>query len=120
MCISIKPNKYIYLLLYSLNDINTDLKNQVTQDKQQLIQINNQAKFYEKKYNDAIISFKKALEVKDFILSKKYEFKGVKLYPLDTAIVYNIAISAMQDKDEEEAVNNFKICYPNTSSGQQR
>ena len=40
------------LIIDSLNDINTDLKNQVTQDKQQLIQINNQAKFYEKKYND--------------------------------------------------------------------
>ena len=65
--------------------------------------------FGSKKYKEAIISFKKAIDVKDYILSKKYEYAGVKLYPLDTAIVFNIGVCALQDKNEEEAVNYFKI-----------
>ncbi len=65
--------------------------------------------FGAKKYKDAINSFKKAIDVKDYILIKKYEYPGVKLYALDTSIVFNIAICALQDKNEAEAVNYFKI-----------
>lgn len=65
--------------------------------------------FGAKNYKEAINSFKKAIDVKDYILSKKYEYAGVKLYPLDTAIVFNIGICALQDKNEEEAVNYFRI-----------
>lgn len=65
--------------------------------------------FGKKNYKEAINSFKKAIDVKDYILSKKYEYAGVKLYPLDTAIVFNIGVCALQDKNEEEAVNYFKI-----------
>jgi hypothetical protein len=65
--------------------------------------------FGAKKYKDAINSFKKAIDVKDYILSKKYEYPGVKLYALDTSIIFNIGICALQDKNEAEAVNYFKI-----------
>jgi len=65
--------------------------------------------FGAKNYKEAINSFKKAIDVKDYILSKKYEYSGVKLYALDTAIIFNIGICALQDKNEEEAVNYFKI-----------
>lgn len=39
-------------IINSLTSINTNLENQIKQDKEQLIQINNKAKFYEKKYNE--------------------------------------------------------------------
>ena len=39
-------------IINSLTSINTNLENQIKQDKEQLTQINNKAKFYEKKYNE--------------------------------------------------------------------
>lgn len=62
------------------------------------------AKEYEKAYN----AFTKALSVKDFIMNKNYSYTNVKLYPLDTALVLNTAIAAMQAKNEEGAVANYK------------
>lgn len=64
--------------------------------------------FNAKEYADALESFKKANEVKDFILSKSYTYNQVTLHPLDTALVLNIGIAAMQAKNEDMAVLNFK------------
>ena len=65
--------------------------------------------FNNKKFGNAITAFKKAIEIKDFILSKKYDFGQTKLYPLDTSLILNIATAALQDKNEEEAIKNYKI-----------
>ncbi|MFZ4769336.1 MAG: hypothetical protein ACOYLO_04090 [Ferruginibacter sp.] len=59
------------------------------------------AKFYnEKDFEKAFKSFSNALDVKDFILKRQYTYADVKLYPLDTALVLNTAISAMQAKND--------------------
>ncbi len=52
--------------------------------------------FNDKNFEGAMNSFKKANEVKDYIVAKKYEYEQAKLYPLDTGLVRNIAITAMQ------------------------
>lgn len=67
------------------------------------------ANFYnEKEYDKAFNSFKEAMNVKDFILAKKYDFPDAKLYPLDTALVLNTAIAAMQAKNEAGAVEYYR------------
>jgi tetratricopeptide (TPR) repeat protein len=64
--------------------------------------------FNNKNYDGALESFKKAMDVKDYILSKKYDYTQATLYPLDTALVLNIAASAIQAKKEEEAITYYK------------
>lgn len=64
--------------------------------------------FNAKHFSEAMDAFKKAIEVKDYILSKKYEYNQVKLYKLDTALVMNLAASAIQAKKENEAVLYYK------------
>ncbi len=64
--------------------------------------------FNAKNYDMALESFKKAIEVKDYILEKKYEYSQAKLYHLDTALVLNAAASAVQGKKEEEAVTFYR------------
>jgi tetratricopeptide (TPR) repeat protein len=67
------------------------------------------ASFYNtKEFEKAYNSFSKAITVKDFILNKKYSYTGVTLYPLDTALVLNTAIAAMQSKNEEGTIANYK------------
>lgn len=60
--------------------------------------------FNQKNFDGALSSFKWANEVKDYIVSKKYEYEQAKLYPLDTSLVRNIAITAFQAKKEEEGI----------------
>ncbi len=64
--------------------------------------------FNAKKFGDAVTAFKKANEVKDYILSKKYEYSQTKLYALDTSLILNIAASAIQNKQENIAVEYYK------------
>ena len=67
------------------------------------------AKFYNTKdYKNASNSFKQALDVKDFMMSKNYTFTEVKLYALDTSLVLNTAIAAAQDKNEDMAVVYYR------------
>ncbi|MDB5201193.1 MAG: hypothetical protein JWQ27_602 [Ferruginibacter sp.] len=64
--------------------------------------------FNAKDYAPALQSFKKALEVKDYILAKKYTYGDTKLYALDTSLVLNAAITAMQLKQDDEAQSYYK------------
>jgi tetratricopeptide (TPR) repeat protein len=64
--------------------------------------------FNAKQYDQAFTSFTKALEVKDFILGKNYTYTQTKLYPLDTALVMNAAISASQAKKDSIAVIYYR------------
>lgn len=72
--------------------------------------------FNSKNYTGSFEAFKKALEVKDYILSKKYEYSQVALYPLDTALVLNTAAAAIQAKKDDEAITYYrKITDANVS-----
>lgn len=64
--------------------------------------------FNAKKYDDAFNAFTKALEIKDYILSKNYIYTEAKIYPLDTALVLNAAIAATQAKKEDVAITYYK------------
>ncbi len=64
--------------------------------------------FNDKDFASAYTSFTKALDVENFILSKKYEYPQVKLYALDTALVLNTAIAAGQAKREEDAMRYYR------------
>ncbi|HNP53749.1 MAG TPA: hypothetical protein PKK69_04010 [Ferruginibacter sp.] len=67
------------------------------------------AKFYNaKNYEGAFNSFRKAGEVKDYILKKGYEYPQYKLYALDTSLVMNTATAAMQAKKEDDAVIYYR------------
>ena len=74
--------------------------------------------FNEKKYEQAYNAFAKALDVKDYILSKNYSFTEATLYPLDTALVLNAAIAATQAKKETEAVAYYKKLVDANIQGQ--
>lgn len=61
-----------------------------------------------KNYDGAYESFKKAGDVKDYILARKYDYPQMKLYPLDTSLVLNTATSAIQAKKTDEAVMYYR------------
>ncbi|MEP7165770.1 MAG: hypothetical protein ABI741_13805 [Ferruginibacter sp.] len=64
--------------------------------------------FNNKNYSAAYDAFKKALEVKDYTLGKKYIYPQATLYPLDTALVLNTAIAATQAKKEDDAAVYYR------------
>jgi len=64
--------------------------------------------FNAKKYDAAYSAFTKALEIKDYILSKNITYTEAKIYPLDTALVLNAAIAATQAKKEDTATMLYK------------
>ncbi|MBC7536727.1 MAG: hypothetical protein H7258_13635 [Ferruginibacter sp.] len=64
--------------------------------------------FNAKNYGIAYQAFKKANEVKDYTLDKKYSYTQVTLYPLDTALVLNTAVAATQAKKIEEGIAFYK------------
>jgi hypothetical protein len=67
------------------------------------------ATFYnDKTFDKAFNAFTNALNVKDFMLNKKYTFTESVLQPLDTSLVLNAAISAMQSKNEEGTILYYK------------
>ena len=77
------------------------------------------ANFYnEKSFDKAYDAFRNALDLKDFILAKKYDFPGSTLYPLDTALVLNTAIAAMQSKNDSGAVMYYRKLVDGNVSGE--
>ncbi|RYD73253.1 MAG: hypothetical protein EOP53_20450, partial [Sphingobacteriales bacterium] len=76
------------------------------------------ATFYnEKNYSAAYDAFMKAHEVKDFILAKNYTYTQAKLYPLDTALVMNIGLSANLDKKEDVGMPYYRKLADHNVSG---
>ena len=61
-----------------------------------------------KNYPAAYNSFSKSQEMENFILSKNYLYDEIKLNKLDTALVVNIAESALQASDTLNAVINYR------------
>lgn len=75
--------------------------------------------FNAKDFDNAFNSFKKALDVESFILSKGYTHDQVKLNALDTGLVLNTAITAMQAKKEDQAIEFYqKLVNANVSDKQ--
>ena len=64
--------------------------------------------YNDKNYAAAFQSFKQALEIKDYILNKKYSYTQVTLFPLDTALVSNTAKAAIQAKMTDEGIQYYK------------
>lgn len=64
--------------------------------------------FKKKQYNQSAESFKKAIEIYDFMYGKGYKFKDVTLSTIDTATVLNVGIAATQAKDEAMAAEYFQ------------
>ena len=61
-----------------------------------------------KNFPAAYNAFSKSQEIEDFILSKNYLYDEIKLNKLDTALVMNIAASALQGSDTLNAVTNYR------------
>lgn len=66
------------------------------------------SQFNAKNFDAAYESFKKAGEVKDYTLAKKYTYPQVTLHPLDTALVLNTAVAATQAKKIDEGITYYK------------
>lgn len=73
--------------------------------------------FNKKNFEAAYNSFKKALEVKDYILKKQYTYTQITLQPLDTALVLNAAVAATQSKKVEEGVAYYRMLVDGNVSG---
>jgi tetratricopeptide (TPR) repeat protein len=74
--------------------------------------------FNEKQFDKAFNAFKYALFAKDFMIAKNYTYTNITLYPLDTALVLNTAISAMQSKNEEQTVKYYRMLTDANVSGE--
>lgn len=61
-----------------------------------------------KDFNAAYNAFSKSQDIENFILSKNYTYEELKLQKLDTALVMNIAASALQGGDTTNAVLNYR------------
>ncbi|RYY50284.1 MAG: hypothetical protein EOO06_04425 [Chitinophagaceae bacterium] len=66
------------------------------------------AAFNAKDYENAYNAFKAAQDVESFILDKKYTYNEAKLYTLDTSLVLNTAIAAMQAGKKDEAIAYYR------------
>ena len=64
--------------------------------------------FNAKDFDNAYNAFKAAQEVENYILAKNYTYEGAKLNALDTGLVLNTAIAAMQAKKEEDALLYYR------------
>lgn len=63
------------------------------------------AKFFNAKdFNNSFESFKSALNVHDYIISKGYTYKQGSVSPMDTALIMNIGAAATQAKREADAL----------------
>jgi hypothetical protein len=64
--------------------------------------------FSASKFDDALINFKNALTVEEYIASKGFEYNGFKFPTFDTTLIQNIALSAYRAKKEDEAAVYYK------------
>ncbi len=65
--------------------------------------------FNEKNYESSFNAFKSALDMKDFIMQRKYTYEAIKFGALDTSLVLNTAIAAMQAKKDVDAMKYYKM-----------
>jgi tetratricopeptide (TPR) repeat protein len=77
------------------------------------------AAFNAKDFETAFTAFQRSLEVEKYIISKNYTYTDVKFSNLDTGLVLNIAISAMQAKKDAETVKYYTLLTDANVSGSQ-
>lgn len=65
--------------------------------------------FNEKNFENSFNAFKSALEMKDFIMQRNYTYDAITFGALDTSLVLNTAIAAMQAKKDAEAMKYYKM-----------
>ena len=65
--------------------------------------------FNEKNFDNSFNSFKSALDMKDFIMQRNYTYDAITFAALDTSLVLNTAIAAMQAKKDAEAMKYYKM-----------
>ncbi|MCP9750319.1 lipopolysaccharide assembly protein LapB [Ferruginibacter sp. HRS2-29] len=67
------------------------------------------ATFFNKKdFDNSTNAFKKALEVREYINSKKITYKETNVSAIDTSLILNVAIAATQAKKTSEAAAYYK------------
>lgn len=64
--------------------------------------------FNAKNFEGAYNSFKKSMEVENYILTKQYVYTQATLHPLDTSLILNTAVAATQAKKIDEAVGYYR------------
>jgi hypothetical protein len=64
--------------------------------------------FNEKDYENSFKSFRSALDVETYILSKGFTYTGVNLPALDTSLILNIAAAASKANMQDSAVNYYR------------
>jgi hypothetical protein len=72
-----------------------------------------------KEFDAAANSFKMAMEVKDYILSKKIQYAQVKLPVIDTGLIQNIAITFVQANKEEEGIKYYEMLSAANVAGEE-
>ena len=75
--------------------------------------------FNVKDYENAFNSFKSAQTVEDFIMAKNYSYEQLKFNKLDTALVLNTAIAAMQADKKDDAITYYRKLVDNNVSDKQ-
>lgn len=63
--------------------------------------------FNAKNYDASYSAFKNALDVHDYIVAKNYTYKDANISRLDTALVLNTGVAAMQAKKNDESITYF-------------
>lgn len=64
--------------------------------------------FNQKDYEASFNAFKEALEVRDYIMAKKYIYQDAPLVAFDTSLVMNTAIAATQAKRDADAITYYR------------
>ena len=75
--------------------------------------------FNAKDFEGAVNSFKKAIEVKDYILSKKIEYSQAKMNVIDTGLVQNIAVASIQANNDQDGIKYYEILSNANVSGEE-
>lgn len=65
--------------------------------------------FNAKNFENSFNAFKTALDIKDFIMQRNYTYDAITFAALDTSLVLNTAIAAMQAKKDVDAMKYYKM-----------
>lgn len=65
--------------------------------------------FNSSKFDDAYVNFKNAFGVEEYIASKGWEYNNFKFSAFDTALIQNIAISALKANKDDDAATYYRM-----------
>ncbi len=64
--------------------------------------------FNQKSFDEALTYFKKSAVLKDYIVSKNYQYTQYPVYAVDTNLILNTAAAAIQANKPDEAAENYQ------------